>query len=41
MNRLTAEGDPPGDVYCVAQVPLFVWFISGVVDLYWIRFVRI
>ena len=31
MNRLTAEGDPPGDIFVVASFPLFVWFISGVV----------
>jgi len=31
MNCLAAEGDPPGDVYCVAQFFLFCWLVSGVV----------
>jgi len=31
MNRMAAEGDLPGDVYCVSQFPYFGWFVSGVV----------
>ena len=31
MNRLAVEGDPSGDVYCVAQLFLFCWFVRGVV----------
>jgi len=29
MNYLAAEGDPPSDVYCIAQFPYFGWFVSG------------
>jgi len=33
MNRLAAEGDPPDDVYCAAQFPLF-WLVYHWCDEY-------